>query len=229
MTVNTSTNAKYQLMPPLTEEEFTLLKEDIRRRGVQVAVEFDEDGNLLDGHHRVEAWQQLRDEGWVGPQYDQKIVRGLDEDQKKDYVLSLNLKRRHLSAEQKAHLFARLRQAPFNMTLQQIADLANVGVGTVWRHLDGLPDDVRANLAELATVGRDGKVYPAQYTPMERILIPSEKAERDYQSRGYVGQDDSAQITTQHLIVITCDNELHQTEILTELAGRGLNVKAVLS
>lgn len=229
MTINTANDAPYQLMPPLSDEEKALLKADIARRGVLVAVEFDEDGNILDGHHRVEAWQQLRDEGVNLPQYDQKIVRGLSEDDKKDYVLSLNLKRRHMTPEQKAYLFARLRQPPYNLTLQAIANMANVGIGTVWRHIENLPADVRDTLAAMSTVGKDGKVYPAQYHPIERIIIPSEKAERDATSRGYVGMDQSSGVAAQYLVIITLTNEDDQAELLSRLAEEGLDVKAVLA
>jgi len=42
-------------MPPLTAEEYATLKADIAAHGVQVAVEVDDEGNVLDGHHRVRA------------------------------------------------------------------------------------------------------------------------------------------------------------------------------
>ena len=40
----------YQVMPDLTPEEYAELKSDIASRGVMVPVEFDEAGNVLDGH-----------------------------------------------------------------------------------------------------------------------------------------------------------------------------------
>jgi ParB-like chromosome segregation protein Spo0J len=48
------------LLPPLDEEEFRNLKDDIARRGVKVAIEVDEaTGNILDGFHRHRACQEL--------------------------------------------------------------------------------------------------------------------------------------------------------------------------
>lgn len=47
------------LLPCLSEGEFEALKADIAARGVQVPVEYDEHGNILDGHHRVCACQEL--------------------------------------------------------------------------------------------------------------------------------------------------------------------------
>lgn len=227
---DTSQSAPYQLLPPLSEEEYTALKEDIRARGVAVAVEFDGDGNILDGHHRVKIWQELQDEGVDIPMFDQKVMHFQSEEAKRDYVLALNLKRRHLTPTQKAMLFARLRLPPYNMTLQAIATIANVGIGTVWRGLEGLPDDVRATLDDIASVGKDGKTYPATYQLVERTLIPSEKAERDHESREYTGRDESAQILPQYLIVITLKDEQSQTAALTDLTALGyINIKAVIS
>lgn len=43
---------QYQLFPELNESEFSELKADIAERGVMVPIEYDEEGNILDGHHR---------------------------------------------------------------------------------------------------------------------------------------------------------------------------------
>jgi len=42
----------YQLLPPLSEEEYQSLRADIAEHGVLIPVELDEFGNVLDGHHR---------------------------------------------------------------------------------------------------------------------------------------------------------------------------------
>jgi hypothetical protein len=44
---------KYQLLPDLTEAEYSALKAHIATWGIQVPVDRDEHGNTLDGHHRV--------------------------------------------------------------------------------------------------------------------------------------------------------------------------------
>jgi ParB-like chromosome segregation protein Spo0J len=53
------TAAPYQTMPPLSADEFASLKQDIRDRGIMVAVEYDQDGAIIDGYHRVRACQEL--------------------------------------------------------------------------------------------------------------------------------------------------------------------------
>ena len=46
--------AKYQLLPRLTDELYKKLEDDIVKRGVMVPIEFDDEGEILDGHHRKE-------------------------------------------------------------------------------------------------------------------------------------------------------------------------------
>ncbi len=43
---------KYQVMPSMPPEQFAALKADIAERGVLVPIDVDEDGHILDGHHR---------------------------------------------------------------------------------------------------------------------------------------------------------------------------------
>ena len=91
---------KYQVMPALTPIEYEALKADIAKRGVLVPVEVDENGDMLDGHHRVKAWQELRSEGVNLPDYPRLIRSGLTEEQKRNHARSLNVLRRHLSTFQ---------------------------------------------------------------------------------------------------------------------------------
>ncbi len=47
-------------MSDLSVYEFEELKQDIAERGVLVAVEYDDQENVLDGHHRIKACQEHR-------------------------------------------------------------------------------------------------------------------------------------------------------------------------
>ena len=50
---------RYQLLPPLTDDEFASLKADIALHGVLVPVVIDADsGEVVEGHHRVRAWTE---------------------------------------------------------------------------------------------------------------------------------------------------------------------------
>ncbi len=97
-----STRSPYQLLDPLRPEEHAALEADIRERGVMVAVEVDENGNILDGHHRAEIAERL-DLSY------ETVVRHFDsEAAKQEHVVKVNLCRRHLDAVAWGQLFAKL-------------------------------------------------------------------------------------------------------------------------
>jgi len=80
-----------QVLPTLSGEEYQALKADIAARGVQVAVEYDEAGDILDGHHRVRACTELGIKKWP------RVTRlGLTLKQKTEHALKLNLLRRQI-------------------------------------------------------------------------------------------------------------------------------------
>ena len=111
-------------MPDLTPIEYEALKADIEERGVLVPVEVDESGAILDGHHRVKAWQQLRSEGVNLPDYPRMVRRGLTEEQKRNHARSLNVLRRHLSREQRDEVMRAMRAD--GATYQEIAKAVGV-------------------------------------------------------------------------------------------------------
>jgi ParB-like chromosome segregation protein Spo0J len=51
----TETTNEYQVLPPLSDEEYQALKEDMAENGMLVPVVQDTAGNIIDGHHRVRA------------------------------------------------------------------------------------------------------------------------------------------------------------------------------
>src|SRR5271157_2883452 len=91
---------KYQVLPDLPAEEFQALKEDIRRRGVQVPIEITTEDEILDGHQRLRACEQLGIKD-----YPVKVVAGLRTDQeKRHHAIRANLLRRQLTREQRRTL-----------------------------------------------------------------------------------------------------------------------------
>lgn len=100
--------APYQVMPSLSADEYAALKADIAARGVQVPVEYDDRGNILDGHHRVQICGELGIVHWP------KLVRyGLSEEEKRRHARRLNLDRRHLDQQQRRSLIEdELRERP---------------------------------------------------------------------------------------------------------------------
>jgi DNA adenine methylase len=159
--MTTNSNSKYQLMPAMTPAQYAELKDDIKRRGVLVPIEFDGEGNILDGHHRYQAFTELIEEGADLPLYDKIVRRFSSEEEKVAYVVSLNVKRRHLNAEQRQELVVRLRKE-FGYTLSKIAQILGISIATASRDIDALPPHERDELKSIAVQGADGRAYNAR-------------------------------------------------------------------
>jgi ParB-like chromosome segregation protein Spo0J len=88
-------------LPDLTPWEYEALKESIRRWGVILPVVKDENGNVIDGHQRVRACEELGIEN-----YPVLILAGLTEEEKHDHAYILNFLRRQLNQQQMRDLIA---------------------------------------------------------------------------------------------------------------------------
>ncbi len=146
-------NGAYQIMPPLTAAEYAALKADIAAHGVQVAVELDEAGNVLDGHHRVRACREL-----AIVNYPSLVRVGLTEEQKIEHALVLNLVRRHLTPVQRRAVVAELRHQGWSMP--RIAARLQIAVGTVHGDLANF-SKLKSWAFPARSVGKDGKSRPA--------------------------------------------------------------------
>jgi DNA modification methylase len=91
-------------LPPLTAEQFEALKGDIALHGVLVPVVLDaESGELVDGHHRVRACEEL------GRPFPPAIRRSFESREERDeHALKLNLLRRQLGPIAWAETFEQL-------------------------------------------------------------------------------------------------------------------------
>lgn len=153
----------YQLFPDMGTAEYEEMKADIQSRGVMVPIEYDEAGNILDGHHRVKACKELGITDWPS------VVRlGMSEKDKRNHIRKLNLARRHLTGEQRDKVLLDMRAD--GMSVRQIADETKIPKSTVARVISsGVPNGTPENTAAIipATVtGKDGKQY--QSTRPER-------------------------------------------------------------
>lgn len=143
----------YQVMPPLTEDEYASLREDIMIRGVLVPVEKDEKGNILDGHHRVRICEEL---GITN--YPVTIRPGLTEADKRNHARAINILRRQLDATGRAPLMAQLRSEGWSF--RRIAEATGVTHTQVARDLKSGVTNVTPE-TPARTIGKDGKVYPS--------------------------------------------------------------------
>lgn len=146
---------RYQLLPPLTDDEYKSLREDIAAHGIRVPVDVDEDGEILDGHHRHEIATALDIDCPT------RVITGYDEAGKRDYALAVNLHRRALSIEQRRELVARLYGD--GMTQPEIAAATGVPQQTISRDLAvtqmGNSDPSRGGRPRL---DRDAEASPAR-------------------------------------------------------------------
>ena len=166
----------YQVMPPLSTEEYAELKNDIEKRGVMVPIEYDEQGNVLDGHHRLRICAEL------GIKDFPKVIRaGMTEEEKRTHARKLNMARRQLSREQRQRVIDdTLRENP-EKSNRQIGKEVGVDDKTVASRRDIL--EAGAEIPHLdVTTGADGKQYPRQ---VERkpvtIFNPTRREEKAIQ------------------------------------------------
>lgn len=182
---------KYQVMPDLTPVEYEALKADIAANGVLVPVEVDEDGNTLDGHHRIRAWQELKDEGRQLPEYPFILRPGMTEAQKRNHARRLNIQRRHLTAEQKAMIARELVQdrEPDTSARGAISEAAEL-TGLSERRVEQVTADIRQEekeqrnqrIQELADLGWSQRDIADEVGVTQKTVsnIVGEKKSKDF-------------------------------------------------
>jgi len=85
-------NPEYEkLLPKMSEEEFTELKASIQQEGQHYPIIVNEDLEILDGHHRFRACNEL------GIEADFEVRKFEDKLLEKKFVIEANLRRRHLN------------------------------------------------------------------------------------------------------------------------------------
>lgn len=158
---------KYQVMPDLAPDEYAELKADIEARGVMVPIEFDEFGNVLDGHHRLRACEELGITDYP------KVVRaGWTEQEKRNHARKLNLVRRMLNREQKQLIIRdALKESPEKSDRQHAEDLG-VDHKTISAQRKEL--ESRGEIPHIETsTDTLGRIQPRQRKPVT-IFNPSE-------------------------------------------------------
>ena len=116
------------VLPPLPPDEYAQLRDSIRDRGVLQPLLITADHVLIDGHER---WKAIRELGLV--QVPPAGHRQLDDAERKELAIRLNVERRHLSrAERQRLLEMILKEAPAKST-REVADMFRVDQSTVSR------------------------------------------------------------------------------------------------
>jgi ParB-like chromosome segregation protein Spo0J len=146
---------RFQLLPPLTTDEYDALKANVAAVGILQPVVTDEHGEILDGHHRAQACDEL------GVEYPTVVLPGLSDDQKYEQALVLNLGRRHLTADQKRDLVAKLAET--GRSVRWIASATGIPKSTVHRYLAPVPDGTPP-----ASSDQEGVIALAHLRDLER-------------------------------------------------------------
>jgi hypothetical protein len=172
------TETPYQVLPPLSKDEYDSLRENIRTYGVQVPIVFDENGKVIDGHNRLAICDEL---GITD--YPREVRTDLPDDQsKRNYARQLNLARRHVTDEgRRAAIADQIRETP-DMADRVIARLCGVSpttVGSVRARLRSQPSNpgqlgrVESEASGEYRVGADGRTrrVPARRPQPTRLPI----------------------------------------------------------
>jgi len=118
----------YQTLEPLTVPEYESLKASIIDMGIVQPIIVDEQGNTIDGHHRLQVARELK---LTDSQIPRTVVAGLSEEDKRTMSRSLNLARRNLSRKQKQKIIKmQIKETP-TQSDRQIAKALGVSNSTV--------------------------------------------------------------------------------------------------
>jgi site-specific DNA-methyltransferase (adenine-specific) len=128
---------EFQIFPPYSKPERAALKKSIERVGTLVPVEVDQNNVIIDGHHRVELWNELRAEGKNVRNYKTNIRHYRDDQERLERAVTFNDRRRHLDAAQRKTVARKLRKRGWS--LRRIAEELGVGSSTIKRDVSGVP------------------------------------------------------------------------------------------
>ena len=160
--------ADYQVMPELSAEEYAELKADIEQRGVMIPIEYDEQGNVLDGYHRLRICKEL------GIKDFPKVIRaGMTEAEKLTHARKLNIARRHLNTSQKQALIREQLKATPEQSDRQIAKVLGVDKNTVNTQRKQL--EATGEIHQCSRQASDGRVF---HKPVVSVFNPTKREER---------------------------------------------------
>jgi ParB-like chromosome segregation protein Spo0J len=157
------------LLPPLKTSERDALEADIKANGVIHPIVVDEDGNILDGHHRYA----------VDRNAPTRVVEGLSDEEKQAYTIRANLARRNLSPEQtkdvakkQRAIAKKLRESdPKRWTQAEVGKLLGVAQQTV----QGWFTNTEVGKGKLPTPDARVKLPPAAKEEAVRRVLAGEE------------------------------------------------------
>lgn len=149
------------LLPPLSSEEFDSLKQSVKAEGVRVPIDVDENGNVLDGYHRLK----------IDPNAPRRIIpnsKDWTEAQRKAYAYKANLERRQLSPEQKSEINAGRRETARELSAQGMKQ-RDIGLSL------GAPQRTVSDWLDISDSGPAKANSPKPRD--QRVIVPKEEYE----------------------------------------------------
>jgi len=136
------------LFPPISDEDFGKLAADIKLNGLHQPI-MRYQGKVLDGNNRYRACELVK----IAPKF--ADFTG-DDAQARNYVISANIHRRHLSPDQRREIIAELLKLNPSQSNRQIADQTKTSHTTVGAVREEL--EATGQIGQLdKTTGADGK------------------------------------------------------------------------
>ena len=168
-----------ELFPLMGEDELRELGEDIRKHGLCEGVAL-LDGELLDGRNRLDAMEMIGVKLVTGngqPEWANIPFRNVKGADPVAFVLSKNILRRHLTAEQRRELVEKLIKAAPSKSDRQIADECKSNRNTVGRIRVQL--EQAGDVARSATrTDRKGRKQAAHKPPTKAaVMAAADRAE----------------------------------------------------
>ena len=149
-----STPVMFQALPPLSPEEYKALETSILENGVIVPIAVDENGIVIDGHHRQQ----------IAQHHDlpcpREVHNGFTDSEKRTLALSLNIDRRHLTREQKRALVAESIKADPQLSDREHGRRTGVSKNTAAAVRDSLESTGQVDQSN-TRISADGRVRPS--------------------------------------------------------------------
>lgn len=190
--------ARFQLFSPLPDDKYQALKADIQTNGVLVPVEIDQNGQVLDGHHRIRAWKELRAEGIQLSDYP-RVIRSFDnDDDREEHAAKINCNRRDVSLDDKQDVARKWRARGWQY--ERIANALGISTATAWRwckdddtdNEDSQFSDEKSEAPDVITNER-GQNRPASYNTKPKpaaFVTNSREQERALTAFDYLSSQD---------------------------------------
>ena len=134
-------NEEYScLIPALSDSDTEALRLSIKENGQYFPIDVNQDGVILDGHHRHRACQELG----IKPAI---IVRVFENRiLEKKFIIEVNRNRRHLTAFQRIELQCKLESIESELARDRMSDAGKIGAEKRWKETGKVDDEPKGSV-----------------------------------------------------------------------------------